>query len=356
MKTNLFSLLLLTVLLCAVQPAMATRIVVNNNPDNSYRNYTDLTPALAAIDTAEATKDTIYVVPTSAFYTMPTITKPVTIIGGGSWWSAKKSWINNGFYISRQRVSLIGLYISGQVSVDNTFYIGSLYYYIRDILLQRNYIAASTAINAGSSTRPIQAIQNYIVGEPRLSSNSLFRNNIVKGVINTNSGTNLTIENNVFIDSTILGQSSVGTALASSSTYRNNIFVDATGKYLRCSGSLMERNVFTGAIDSVQAECGINNCSYFGNVTPASYGYKVIQNAAQLFDPAYGNSPDMQYKLLASSAAKTAGYNGVECGVYGGLYPFVPSGYPTIPRITELAVLSSANGVITFKIKAISKP
>jgi len=63
----------------------------------------------------------------------------------------------------------------------------------------------------------------------------------------------------------------------------------------------------------------------------------------------YTGSSDGQYKLKPGSPAIGTGYEGVDCGIYGGSQPYVLSGLPTLPAIWELNV----NGnTVTMKAKS----
>ncbi len=67
-----------------------------------------------------------------------------------------------------------------------------------------------------------------------------------------------------------------------------------------------------------------------------------------------GNSTDGQYQLKQGSPAIGAGYDGEDCGAFGGATPYILSGLPAIPAIyffISPAVGSSATG-LSVQIKA----
>lgn len=51
-----------------------------------------------------------------------------------------------------------------------------------------------------------------------------------------------------------------------------------------------------------------------------------------------GSSTDTQYQLKEDSPALRAGTGGVDVGMFGGSSPYVISGLPALPRITDLRV------------------
>jgi hypothetical protein len=64
---------------------------------------------------------------------------------------------------------------------------------------------------------------------------------------------------------------------------------------------------------------------------------------------------DQQYKLSPNSPAKGFAIGGYDCGAYGGPDPYVPSGYPATPRITDFEIITEnqPTGTVQFRIKAV---
>ena len=69
--------------------------------------------------------------------------------------------------------------------------------------------------------------------------------------------------------------------------------------------------------------------------------------------PGY-HSADAQWKIRDTSFAKTYGQGGIECGAYGGNYPYKLSGLPNLPNIYNMSVPAQVTvpGNISVHIKA----
>ena len=86
---------------------------------------------------------------------------------------------------------------------------------------------------------------------------------------------------------------------------------------------------------------------------------QTIDSSQPLFlDPSNGNvDPALRFALVSGSQAIGAGYNGVDCGIFGGPTPYVLSGLPSRPWIYEFmappAVSQQNPAAIEIKVKAI---
>jgi hypothetical protein len=66
-------------------------------------------------------------------------------------------------------------------------------------------------------------------------------------------------------------------------------------------------------------------------------------------------SPDAMYQLKEGSVAIGHGIDGGDCGVFGGDFPYVLSGLPSIPRFYEanISTLGNSDGLrVSFKAKS----
>ncbi len=80
----------------------------------------------------------------------------------------------------------------------------------------------------------------------------------------------------------------------------------------------------------------------------------------QIFATVFVNtgSFDALYQLASGSPAANAGLNGDDMGMYGGSTPYVPSGVPGIPRLTQLVVPATATDTsgLRFEVSAEAFP
>lgn len=143
-------------------------------------------------------------------------------------------------------------------------------------------------------------------------------------------------------------------------------------------GCVMSHSIFTGMF-SVGEYMVVENCIFLGASNPSAIsvepGYAFCLAVAGYTLPAgNGNingavAEDVfievrnsilegitgnRYRLKEGSAAIGSGRNGVDMGIYGGPNPYVPSGIPSVPRITQIvmpAVVPDSTGLI-FEVQA----
>ena len=162
-----------------------------------------------------------------------------------------------------------------------------------------------------------------------------------------------------------------------SSVYIQNSFVDhLLGKNFRETNLLVSNSVI-GSMTAVLYGYFINsiiNSGHFCYTNSAAVAqYSVVSTAQGLCDstntfapintiyalgvPANAD-PGHRYSLAPNSPAIGAGYNGVDCGIFGGPTPYELSGLPSRPWIYELmAPPATTNGAgpmpVVVKVKAV---
>ncbi len=185
-------------------------------------------------------------------------------------------------------------------------------------LIQKNYLRALTIENVTSNT---------------IIQNNIFSHGIGDGTSFTYSYTGLIFQNNIINDITDMNGAEI----------INNIFVNES-QIIDCDNAQIKNNVFTSAESSA--------------ITSSSTGNTIQDNVfnestATLF---IDSSPgiDADYELNGFSAAKGAGFNGVDAGAYGGPAPYIISGIPPIPSITELTTsgTGTTSGGLEVRIRA----
>ncbi|MEQ8546294.1 MAG: hypothetical protein RIC03_00195 [Cyclobacteriaceae bacterium] len=142
-----------------------------------------------------------------------------------------------------------------------------------------------------------------------LTDNVVVSNNVIASTYNQPTGNNITFTNN------IVTSTSANSINLSNATVRNNIIL---GTSITPNNSTYSHNL---AVGTSTLPAGNNNVN----------GVAV----ANLFVGASAGSTDGAYKLLNGSVATGAGFNGVDCGIFGGATPYVLSGIPPIPSIYE---------------------
>lgn len=299
---------------------------VNNNgfdPD-----YTTLSSAVAAASNG----DTIYVEGSAIEYEGCVIAKQLTLIGPGYFLGENPKTHAVGlpaefksditFANGSAGSTIMGCYINSHNLVINT----------NNISVIRNNIYTITTENTVSN---INILQNYVAYYIIVSGSSTI------GI------TNSVISNNYFGHSISIGNSSGGLIIT------NNICTYGISSY----GSTIQNNIITSSSYDIAANTG-NSISYNimaksgTNTNNNQYGV----NMTTVFVGHSGTSTDGQWKLAVSSPAIGAGSSGVDCGIFGGLSPYVLSGVPNLPHIYEAdvpaAVSSGSSLSIKIKVKS----
>lgn len=298
---------------------------VNNNAAINA-NFTNFTAA----QNAASPNDTLYFEGSSVSYGNIVLTKPLVIIGPGYFLSGNPQTQANlltaqfgtvGFNSGSTGSTISGLSITSTVTI-NISSVNIIRCYISAINLNSNSAAISNILINGCF------IYNdiYETGS-QLINNVLITNNLIEGY---NESVNLGDNASGVISNCILKDDLV----VKNFTCSNNI--------LTCCSVSRNNNVFFNNIGS-------------GTQFPTGNGNQQNINMTDVFVGATGNSTDGQYQLKPGSPAIGAGNDGTDCGIFGGITPYVLSGLPAIPAIYEINMPStgtSTNGInVTVKAK-----
>ncbi|HOP04765.1 MAG TPA: right-handed parallel beta-helix repeat-containing protein [Tenuifilaceae bacterium] len=350
-------MLLLTL---AVLSANGAILIVNNNVNNPG-NYTNLQDAIDAA----SPEDTILVSGSETYYYNDTpgdyitINKKLTLIGAGynpytQYRLASKLY---GVYFTSDvddpsQSTIMGFYINGNISVN-----GSGINYIQ---ILRNRIIGSIFFNNGTYENWNHwTIRNNIIYEiwaqttATSLTNSNFENNIITGRLYNLNSASIIFSNNLF-----KRYSASGEYFFSSLTYCqfiNNIFLG--GILSGVSNATFTNNIIYGYY-GISLDCGVNDCT--GNIVDSDPLFVDGGGIYSYFNYSY------DYHLDTGSPGLSAGTDGTDIGIYGGLYPFpggelVPwqtSAMPTLPQIYKMNVLNPTlpiNGTLQVKIEATSQ-
>lgn len=297
--------------------------IVNNNPGGAG-DFNDAEEAYSNVSAG----DTLYLVPSQSTYTIDRIEKQLHFVGSGylldendtSVFDASESELrlerlsgeDNG--ATADGTSFFGLIIIGTA--------GTLDIRADEISFRRCFIMDRVKGNNSHAFSGLTVVQSYLeegldghftdvyisnsyiggAGYPFQDvNNGLVVNSIIEAILGNLE--NLNIENNIIFDN------------------------DASHLFDASENNTITNSIF---VHEEPSSPGTNNQF---NVDPST-----------LFVGPDGNSTDAQWQLSESSPAKGAGTNGDDIGMFGGPNPYVLSGIPAIPRVTEFTAPSAGSG------------
>ena len=317
----------------------------NNNPGVTGVNI--YTTIQAAHDAAVA-NDIIYVEPSNASYGNLDARKRLTIIGNGYFldkntnvsFDSRKSEVGSITFNNGSANSLLnGVYsVSG---VGNVITINDVNITVTRCYLPTINFGLSTNLVAGLNSRGNNGtvtkcvIINQVSGQNAINTisqygyNCTFSNNIMS--FRFYNLTNCVINNNVFNS----GTSVISTEAIYGSTISNNIF-DARGRTTTYdANSAGTGNTFSNNICLGQAMIPSGNGNVnFGDETIT---FLVVNPWSSI------TTEDSKFQLGASSPAISVGSGGTNAGAFGGASPYVLSGMPAYPVITNYVVSGVGN-------------
>jgi hypothetical protein len=333
-----------------------TIFIANSNPGavpgtNVFTGANAINNATAVA----ASGDVIYIIPSGVIYNTPTLTKRLTLIGGGYNPNKPGGAIStiNGINIFD---SGNGSRVSGIVAVGNVqFNAGGPA--VSNIMIDNcriSNLSASIATNINDNI----IVQNCIIGDAtgtsnfslRIGSNSRITNNIIYArasgpPLNAMRDVNgAIIEHNIFIGSAS-GSTTFSFNNVSNCDIRNNIFfgVVPSGNGLY-NNNVVRNNISFGASDNsfsiINGNTSVNN---------------IVGQDPLITNLTYGTIFNFSFDLSlpVASPAKTTGLGGVEMGIFGGLTPYNVFG-TSLPIVQEItAPATSTQGTnITVRVKA----
>lgn len=339
------SLSILTVLF-SVLSLQATVWRVNNLPGTDAE-FTTLQQAHDAPYVYDG--DTLYLEASAGTYGNLTATKKLVLLGNGYFLSENEETQAN---VNSSKAGTITFNSGSEGSVISGCHIYRIYLNTSDILIERNFIeydnggsTSSGAVYFGENNiNNIIIRNNYISSSFTLSTGWAYainsritgiNNILIKGnfilmattntrhsAIYTTSGFSGTIENNIIF----------GNMELFNSTFNNNILRD--GSFTQSNGSYHNN---------------LGNSTQFGTTN----GNQQNVYMEHVFVGEDGSTTDGQWQLKAGSPAIGAGVGGVDCGMFGGEFPYKLSGLPGIPAIYHLEqIIDNVNQVLNVTIKA----
>lgn len=316
MKNGIITSLLFAMLFAANLNATVWRV---NNKDNTA----DFNDIKAAHDNEQVLAgDTLLVEGSQNYYSSFDCSKKLTIIGPGYFLSsnyksadvlpAKLDYIR--FSEGSEGSSLIGLTFNYDSRSAVTIFVDN-------INIERCYARSYIYLHRVENIRIINC---YVKGVNDFDDNDGWNSPISKF-------------NNVYVNNNIMTESVEVNDLCHFLSYQNNILLGTSYTFnaYHFRNNIVISGDATMNINSAYIENNIGTNNVFGE------GNLNVTDINALF--VGGESPDAKYQLATSSEAIGAGYEGGDCGIFGGDDPYVISGLPPLPIITELDVDDAAS-------------
>jgi len=324
----------LTLIVLTSGMAQTVRRVNNGSGITGTNVYTTLQ---AAHDAASA-NDIIIVEPItgSGTYGDLTATKPLKIYGNGYFLD-----VNTELKKDTRESDVGTIYFntnSGGSEIYGIYAPSISIHGVSNVTVSRCYITGGVYIYTNSKTGSTHTAvtgtkitSNYLnlvtISIAAIVSNTIISNNIIDymSTANDNYIQNWIVKNNTF-------RASGNTISLANTTFENNLVIGV--RPLGFTNVNYTYNVF-----------GNTGTDFNGN----KFGYDVTENG-DLQPAGTGISADELYQITkAGSTLKTASSSGEEVGAFGGSTPYIVSGIPAIPSITNF--ISTGSGDATTPIK-----
>jgi len=304
--------ILLTTAFLAFQVAVSATIWRVSNRTGANANFTTLSDAHAAASNG----DTIYLEGSPGSYAGMILTKQLTIIGAGYFLNENPDTQVENFVSNFSSILQLNPGSAGSKIIGCQFSSG-LSINAGNITVERNLFTGTIGISSGPSIGDnITIINNYF-------ANSAASNTSLS--ISSGAGSGRLIAGNYFRGIVSISANHLNNALL------NNIFA---GNGVTVNNAIHSNNIQTNSTfthTNTIFTHNIGHSTQYGNTN----GNQQNVNMVDVFVGLAGNSTDGQWHLKVGSPAIGAGQGGVDCGIYGGNYPYVLSGMPPIPSVFE---------------------
>lgn len=333
-----FTLFATVLLLCSAAQAKTWRI---NNDPAAKADFLSINDAMGSVEVLDG--DVLYLDP-GCRLSSQTISKSVTIIGTGYNLTEAEEAMVAGINIKASNIKLTGVNISGAIGWSSSGY--------GNITIERCKVQR---ISLNGSCNNVKIIGCYITESVNGNNCSVvLRNSIVLGQVSS-------FNNGIISNNTIIHDSGTGTGTnyyplysIKNSTITNNIIINPTTYKSTTGEVLSNRTISNTAVTDYNTICN-NVLSTDADHAWADFPTnKFIGAKVEDIFVNEGNQEE-KYQLKEGSAAIGYGSNGVDCGAFDGMYPYVLCGRPQfvpyiydaqIPTTTEDGKLN-----ITLKIK-----
>lgn len=327
MKINHIILFMFALLISGLNSNAATLIVNSNFPQP-----TGVYSTIQLAYNAASPGDTIVISPAEGEYAGITIAKKIHIVGNG--WERPSVSVPNTktgaytFNTGSEGSSITGLEVNGAFTINTS-----------SITIQRN---KCQYIVVNSNCVNVVIKQNYI------SSFKTHYNYIEHGsIVYIRGGAQVTILNNIIIN-TGLNDVHINGIYAQYPTntfsYNNVVKAMAYAFLLDKSGDNFSTHTIQNNIVLNGNLLGTHELSVSNNIGNSTQ-FATTNNNKQNVDmtTVFVDPENLNFHILEESPAIGAGFEGVDCGIYGGVFPFVDKGRSWLPIISEIEVPSMIN-------------
>lgn len=307
----------------------AAILTVDNNP-GAVAQYTNFADAYAAAMNG----DTILLAGSPAAYGNHAILKRLIIIGPGYTLGGQTlnrntakitiSTLKNNFGETSENSRFIGLEVTLRDGANNNF--APHVEYDRCAVITTNTFTDRL-------TKPVLFRRCLFLGWGPSFSNGTEGSVISNSIFLT---TTFSTGRNISLDGCVVNTSAIGSESGSSSII-NTIFIKGVPTSLTQNVSLV--NCMSVETNSLPNHSGNIN----GPINPLN-----------VFVGGTSTDIDVYYRLKVGSPAIGSGLGGIDMGAFGGSTPYIPSGLPGIPRLTKLAVPTTATSTsgLRFEVSA----
>ena len=258
--------------------------------------------------------DTLYVEGSAIAYEGAEVDKLLYIMGPGYFLTENPNTpANSAFPIISTTITCLegsqGTVISGLTFESSTSNIDVT---VSDITVTRNDLSAGRVTVIGSINNLVvtqNLIRTIFVGSNDLSTNTIVKNNVFFAGLNIQ--------------------------FAQVDQFENNIL---RGRDLSVSATFFRNNIILVEDGDIEIESANNSHNVSVNPALDTLNSNVIASADSIFVGPDNASEDGQYQLALNSPARGAGFEGTDCGIFGGENPYVLSGLIDIPVITDFRV------------------
>jgi len=281
--------------------------------------------------------DTLHLEASSGSYGDLTATKPLVIIGAGYFLSENADMQAN---LNSSKTGLITFNAGSEGSIIAGCECDIITIVTNNIIIEKNYIHGSRAIILSGNISNIIIRQNYLIGGD-------VWNQTDAAIYCYRS-----ICNNCFIYNNFIDMPDNFYCIYVENGFSGNIFNNVLGKKISICNSVFNNNIM------VSGTFTQSNCTYthnIGNLTQfgSENGNQQNINMEDVFVGATRNSSDGQWQLKSGSPAIGAGVGGIDCGMFGGDFPYHLSGLPSIPAIYyHQQTIDNVNQQLNITIKA----
>lgn len=329
----------LTTLLAMVYLVLANTGFTQNHwrVNNAPGIDADFTTVQAAFDAASA-NDIVYIEGTNLPYASAALNKPLTVIGPGYFLASNDSTQAN---LSSSIITDIILASGATGSYLAGLTISSLYVRSSNVIIERNNVNNICIGWNSTNVGNVVIRQNYvaIINDNSAYTSAIIQNNIVTSEISSSQYATWTITNNTI-------QSNQAFAInVYNSSIKNNI---------------VKSNYPYGNSSCINTEPTRNNnirynvCNKLASTQPEPPDNLWGVDMA-LVITGTGNN-ETRFYLTEGSLAAGYGEDGVDCGAYGNITPYVLSGMPPVPHIYKATIPVSATNTgglpVNVKIKS----